>query len=62
MCDIRKNTVIGTRSDAAGGDKTRAGFGVELLYGAEADLSGNDLARDPASLGVFLNSIVHWKR
>jgi hypothetical protein len=61
MCEIRKNVVTGTRSDASGGDKTRAGYGLELLYGAEADLSGNDFGRNPASLGVFLNSVVHWR-
>ena len=28
MCEIEKNVVIGTRSDSADGDKTRAGFGA----------------------------------
>jgi hypothetical protein len=60
MCEIHKNVVTGTRSDAAGGDKTRAGYGLELLYGAEADLSGNDFGRNPLSLGVFLNSKIRW--
>lgn len=62
MCEIRKNVVIGTRSDAAGGNKTRAGFGVEVLFGAEAELTGNDLTTNAASLGVFQNSTVRWKR
>jgi hypothetical protein len=62
MCEIKRNVVTGTRSDSASGDKTRAGFGLELLYGAEADLSGNDFARNPLSLGVFLNSRVRWVR
>ena len=62
VCDIHKNVVMGTRSDAAGGNKTRAGFGVEVLFGAEADLTGNELKQNPASLGVFQNSIVRWKR
>lgn len=60
MCEIRKNVVTGTHSDSASGDKTRAGFGLELLYGAEADLSGNDFARNPRSLGLFLNSRISW--
>jgi hypothetical protein len=60
MCEIHKNVVIGTRSDAAGGNKTRAGFGVEVLFGAEAELADNDLTRNPASLGVFQNSAVRW--
>jgi hypothetical protein len=62
MCEIKRNVVTGTRSDSAGGDKTRAGYGLELLYGAEADLSGNDFARNPLSLGVFLNSKISWVR
>jgi hypothetical protein len=62
MCDIHKNVVIGTRSDSAGGNKTRAGFGVEVLFGAEADLNGNDLTKNPATLGVFQDSSVRWTR
>jgi hypothetical protein len=62
MCEIHKNVVIGTRSDAAGGNKTRAGFGVEVLFGAEAELNGNDLTKNAASLGVFQNSTVRWER
>jgi hypothetical protein len=60
MCEIRKNVVIGTRSDAAGGNKTRAGFGVSVLFGAEAELADNDLTKNAASLGVFQNSAVRW--
>jgi parallel beta-helix repeat protein len=62
MCEITRNVVRGTRADSAGGDKTRAGFGLEVLYGAEADLSGNDFKSNPLSLGVFLNSRVRWIR
>jgi Right handed beta helix region len=62
MCDIHKNVVIGTRSDSAGGNKTRAGFGVEVLFGAEADLNGNDLTKNAATLGVFQDSSVRWTR
>jgi hypothetical protein len=62
MCEIRHNVVRGTRSDSAGGDKTRAGFGLELLYGAEADLHGNDFKNNPLSLGLFLNSHIRWVR
>jgi hypothetical protein len=60
MCEIHKNVVIGTRSDAAGGNKTRAGFGVEVLFGAEAELTENDLTKNAVSLGVFQNSAVRW--
>jgi hypothetical protein len=60
MCEIRHNVVRGTRPDSAAGDKTRAGFGLELLYGAEADLHGNDFKSNPLSLGIFLNSKIRW--
>jgi hypothetical protein len=62
VCDIRKNVVTDTRSDAAGGNKTRAGFGVQVLFLAEADLSNNELQQNPASVGVFQNAIVRWMR
>jgi hypothetical protein len=62
MCEIHKNVVIGTRSDAAGGNKTRAGFGVEVLFGSEAELHDNDLTKNAAPVGVFQNSSVRWIR
>jgi hypothetical protein len=62
MCEIHKNVVIGTRSDAAGGNKTRAGFGVEVLFGSEAELHDNDLTKNAAQVGVFQNSSVRWIR
>jgi Right handed beta helix region len=62
MCAIERNSVAGTRYDAADGDRTRGGFGIEVEYGAEAELSRNDLARNPLRLGVFINAVVHWKR
>jgi Right handed beta helix region len=61
MCEIRRNVVIGTRSDSADGNKTRAGFGVEVLFSAEASLSDNKLQQNAASLGVFQDAIVHWR-
>jgi hypothetical protein len=62
ICEIERNVVTGTRSDSAAGDKTRAGFGLELLYGAEAELKNNDFSQNPRSLGVFLNSWITWVR
>jgi hypothetical protein len=62
MCEIHKNVVIGTRSDAAGGNKTRAGFGVSVLFGSEAELHDNDLTKNAAQVGVFQNSSVRWIR
>jgi parallel beta-helix repeat protein len=56
MCMVTGNRVTGTRRDDANGDRTRAGFGLEVVYGAEAEVSGNDLAGNPARVGVFLDS------
>jgi nitrous oxidase accessory protein NosD len=61
MCAIERNSVAGTRFDAADGDRTRAGYGIEVEYGSEAELHRNDLARNPARLGVFINAVVRWK-
>jgi hypothetical protein len=60
MCLVEHNEVTGTRRDDAGGNRMRAGFGLEVEFGAEAELGHNDLARNPRRLGVFLNSIVRW--
>jgi hypothetical protein len=62
MCEIHKNVVLGTRSDAAGGNKTRAGFGVQVLFSSEAELADNDLRKNAAMIGVFQNSTVRWLR
>jgi Right handed beta helix region len=61
MCSIQRNDVAGTRADMANGDQTRAGYGIEVQFGAEAELSRNQLAGNPLGLGVFFNSLVHWK-
>jgi hypothetical protein len=61
MCTIDRNEVTGTRRDDATGNRMRAGFGIEVEFGAEAELGRNDLTANPRSLGVFLNSIVRWR-
>jgi Right handed beta helix region len=58
MCMVDGNRVAGTRSDSAGGNRTRAGYGLVVDYGAEAEVGRNDLAHNPARLGVFLGSTV----
>jgi len=58
MCMVDGNRVTGTRRDSAGGNRTRAGYGLVVDYGAEAEVGRNDLARNPARLGVFLGSTV----
>ena len=62
MCEIHRNDVAGTRPDTAVDDLTRTGFGLVVQLGAEAELSRNDIANNPSALGVFFNSVVHWKR
>jgi hypothetical protein len=61
VCEIDRNVVVGTRRDDAGGNRMRAGFGLEVEFGAEADLGQNELAANPRTMGVFLNSIVRWQ-
>jgi len=33
-----------------------------VLFGAEAELKGNDLSRNAAAVGAFQNSTVRWIR
>jgi parallel beta-helix repeat protein len=58
MCEIERNTVAGTRRDDAGGNKMRAGFGLEVEFESEARLARNDLRANPRPLGVFLGATV----
>src|SRR5262249_6537976 len=58
MCKIDRNVVTATRQDDGGGNKMRAGFGLEVEFGAEALLGENDFARNPRPLGVCLDSTV----
>ena len=62
ICEIDRNEVSGTRRDDATGNRMRAGFGLEVEFGSEAEVGRNDLASNPRSLGVFLNSIVRWRQ
>jgi nitrous oxidase accessory protein NosD len=62
MCMVDGNRVSGTRSDAATGDRTRAGFGLVVDFGAEAETAGNDLVGNPRQVGVFLDGQVRKLR
>jgi hypothetical protein len=62
MCTIDRNEVRGTLRDDLTGNRMRRGFGLEVEFGSEAELGHNDLTENPRSLGVFLNSIVRWRR
>jgi parallel beta-helix repeat protein len=58
MCMVSGNRVVETRRDEAGGVTSRAGYGLVVDYESEAELSRNDLADNPARVGVFLGSQV----
>jgi hypothetical protein len=56
MCMIERNTVVDTQADNAGGDESRAGFGILASFQSEADLRGNELASNPVPMGTVTNS------
>jgi len=56
MCMVSGNSVTQTRADSAGGNRTRAGYGLVVDYEAEAELGENDFARNPARVGIFLGA------
>jgi hypothetical protein len=56
MCMIERNTVVDTRADNAGGDNSRAGFGILASFQSEADLRGNELTANPVPMGAVTNS------
>jgi hypothetical protein len=56
MCMIERNTVVDTQADNAGGDESRAGYGILASFQSEADLRGNELAANPVPMGSITNS------
>jgi hypothetical protein len=56
MCMIERNTVVDTKADNAGGDESRAGFGILASFQSEADLRGNELTANPVPMGSITNS------
>ena len=56
MCMVERNTVVDTKSDSAGGDRSRRGFGVLASFGSAVDLRGNELASNPVPMGSVMNS------
>jgi len=55
-CMIEHNTVVGTRSDSASGNATRAGYGVLSSFQSLAELRGNQIASNPVPMGAVINS------
>jgi len=56
MCMFEHNTVVGTRDDSAGGNRSRRGFGVLSSFLSEADLRGNEIASNPVPYGAVTNA------
>ncbi len=54
MCMVERNTVVDTKSDSAGGDQSRRGFGVLASFSSEADLRGNELKSNPVPMGTVI--------
>ncbi len=58
VCMIERNTVVGTRPDAASGNPSRRGVGVLASFQSEADLRDNALAANPVPTGAVTNSLI----
>jgi len=56
MCMVERNTVVDTKPDSAGGDRSRRGFGVLASFGSAVDLRGNELTANPVPMGSVMNS------
>ena len=52
-CEIQRNHVSGTRDDSADGDRSRAGYGLVVQFGAIAELERNRFGANPLQVGVF---------
>jgi parallel beta-helix repeat protein len=55
VCEVKDNTVVGTRPDPSG-DPTRRGIGFVVSFRSEAELEGNQLADNPVATGVDTES------
>jgi len=62
VCEIEHNTVIDTRSDAASGNESAAGFGVLVSFQSQADLWQNQLAANPVPMGTVTDSSIRRER
>jgi hypothetical protein len=58
MCMFDHNTVVGTRSDASSGIRTRRGIAVLANFQAEANLWQNRFVANPVATGTVANSIL----
>ena len=61
ICEVQHNTVVDTRSNAASGNKSAAGFGVLASFQSQADLWDNQLAANPVPMGTVTDSLIRKK-
>ena len=54
-CDIRRNTIVGTRADE-GGTRTRAGYAIQAHFGASAIVAENRLRGNARGAAAFFNA------
>jgi parallel beta helix pectate lyase-like protein len=58
VCDVRHNTVVDTRSDAASGNLSARGFGLLVSFQSQANLWDNQLASNPVPMGTVTGSAI----
>jgi Periplasmic copper-binding protein (NosD) len=64
ICTFEHNTVVGTRDDSAGGDRSRRGIGLLASFQSEADVHDNQLSANPVAMGSVTDSVIRptgWK-
>jgi len=59
---VERNRVANTRPDVASGDRSRLGYGIEVHYGAEAELLKNTLGGNPFRVGAFAEGVADQRR
>ena len=62
VCEVQHNTVVDTRSDAASGNESAAGFGVLVSFQSQADLWDNQLSANPVPMGAVTGSSISRTR
>jgi parallel beta-helix repeat protein len=60
MCEIKHNTVSGTRPDQESEDPTRRGYPIVAWWESEAELHDNVLVGNPRGVGSFSSSRIRW--
>ena len=58
MCDIRHNTIVGTKVDG-NQDPTRQGVAIQAYYYAEAQVHHNTVVGSPGGVRAFDNSTIN---